>query len=641
MASGSTPECSDTTDDQLCPYHNNMHLEMYCETCERAVCSDCFYKETEEKNGPETRPAPVCYLDHKWTSKAGYTELIRKREFEIKESCKLLTGLYESCDKQVDAVDENAEKLKGQVDEYLNRLRNEHFDSSRQILLDLVTGMTENRKALLTDRKRIVEKHEEKLRKAKAFLENQPSEKSASFYKKLVKDTNDAIDDTQKLLSLPHELQVDLAFRSSFAEDIISEFKMKLEQLVCLPIPKFACPSDVRTTGSGARVAVVGEQAVFEIMFIAAQNPSEMPYVIADRDNVTCTLEPMIDGEPIIDGDPINCNCIREADDRYSVYYTVKQTGDYSVKFLIGSRRVSIFPQKITAINCYYQQLHQLGSATVCIDQVKKLHKPLGLAVAADGTMVIVEGSANQVTIKRKKGIPRKSFGRRGTAAGHFVEPCDVALVDDTHILVTDTGNHRIQKFTLAGQQFVAQVGEDKIQPTAIAIDCKQKRVFTLDKRENCVQALSFDLQFLHISIHCPDDAPLTCVGVDSVEGMIYVGCKEHYIHKYDQARLQKCDQARQPLINFNHHHVDLHQPSCLCVSQLGLVFVGDAESNSILMFDSAGKCLQRFDNLSADHPELPPVFGYPSGLAVDASNSLYYSDNDRLYVIRLMELLL
>ena len=617
-----------------------MHLEMYCETCERAVCSDCICKETNTENGPETWPA--CYLHHRRTSKAAYTELIRKNEFEIKESCKRLRGLYESCDKQVDAVDENAEKLKGQVEEYLTRLRNEHFDSSRKILLDLVTGMTEKRKALITDRKRIAEKHEEKLREAKAFLENQPSEKSASFYKKLHKDTKDAIDDTQKILTLPHELQVDLAFRSSFAENIISEFKMKLEQLVCLPIPKLACPSDVRTTGSGARVAVVGEQAVFEVTFIATQNPSEMPYVIADRDNVTCTLEPLINGEPIIiiDGDdPITeCNCTREADDRYSVHYTVKQTGDYLVNFLIGSRRVSIFPQKITAIT---QRLHQPGSA-VHIDQVKKLHRPLGLAVAADGTMVIVEGSANQVTVKRKFGIPRKSFGRRGTAAGQFVEPCDVALVDDTHILVTDTGNHRIQKFTLAGQQFVAQVQEDKIQPTAIAVDCKEKRVFILDKRENCVQVLSFDLQFLHISIHCPDNAPvLTCVGVDSVDGMIYVGCKEHYIHKYDQARLQECDQVRQPLINFNHQHKDLYQPSCLCVSQLGLVFVGDAESNSILMFDSAGKCLQRFDNLGADHPELPPVFGYPSGLAVDASNSLYYSDNDRLYVIRLMELLL
>ena len=549
-----------------------------------------------------------------------------------------MRGLYESCDKQVDAVDENAEKLKGQVEEYLTRLRNEHFDSSRKILLDLVTGMTEKRKALITDRKRIAEKHEEKLREAKAFLENQPSEKSASFYKKLHKDTKDAIDDTQKILTLPHELQVDLAFRSSFAENIISEFKMKLEQLVCLPIPKLACPSDVRTTGSGARVAVVGEQAVFEITFIAAQNPSEMPYVIADRDKVKCTLEPMIDGEPIIDGDPIKCNCTREADDRYSVYYTAKQTGDYSVNFLIGSRHVSIFPQKITAIN--NQQLYQPGS-TVRIDQVKRLHKPLGLAVAADGMMVIVDHSANQVTVKKKFGIPRKSFGRKGTAAGQFMEPCDVALVDDTHILVTDTGNHRIQKFTLAGQ-FVAQVGEDKIQPTAIAVDSKEKRVFILDKRENCVQALSFDLQFLNISIHCPDNASLTCVGVDSVDGMIYVGCKEHYIHKYDQVRLQKCDQARQPLANFNHQHEGLRQPSCLCVSQLGLVFVGVAESNNILMFDSAGKCLQKFDNLHADNPKLP-VFGNPSGLAVDASNNLYYSDkdNDCLYVIRLMDLLL
>ena len=128
---------------------------------------------------------------------------------------------------------------------------------------------------------------------------------------------------------------------------------------------------------------------------------------------------------------------------------------------------------------------------------VERLHKPLGIAVAANDKMAIVEGSANQVTLK-KIHTHRKSFGRKGTAAGQYVEPCDVAFVNNTLIVVTDTGNHRIQKFTCAGQ-FVAQVAKEKIQPTAIVVDCLKKRVFILDKEENCVWALSFDLQFLDI----------------------------------------------------------------------------------------------------------------------------------------------
>ena len=640
MASGSTPECSNTTDDQLCPDHNNMHLEMYCETCERAVCHDCIcdQRDMEEKNDPGTRP--VCYRDHTRKSKATYTTLMRKKKSEIEESCEVLRSLCEGCDKQADTIGEHAEELKGQVENYLHKVHEEIFVSSKKILLDLVTGMTESQKTLLTERRQTAEKYEERLRKAKAFLENQPSEKNANFYKKLLDDTTGAIDDTEKLRSLPQKLQVNVEFRSSFAEFLLGQFKTQLEQSVCLPIPKPAGPGDIRTTGSGARVAVVGVQAEFEITFTAARDFSEVPRVILDRDNVTCTLEPILNGDPII------CSCTKKANDRYTVYYTVKRAGAYLVNFQIGSQHVSTFPPTITAINITFQQYgdrvdgaRKVGS-TGHIDPIKKLHKPLGIAVAADGMIAIVEGSANQVTLK-KAGTHRRSFGRRGTAVGQFVEPCDVAFVDDTHIIVTDTGNHRIQKFTLAGQ-FVAQVAKEKIQPTAIAIDCLEKIVFILDKEENCVQALSFDLQFLHISIHCPDNAPLTCVGVDPVDGMIYVGCKKHYIHKYDQVRLQKCDQVRQPLINFNHQHENFCQPSCLCVSQLGLVFVGDAESNNILMFDSAGKCLQRFDNLGADNPKLP-VFGNPSGLAVDASDSLYYSDrdNDCLYVIRLMDLLL
>ena len=636
MASRSIPECNNTTDDQLCPDHTNMHLEMYCETCERAVCYDCISEQDTEETNSDPGTRPVSHRDHTLKSKATYTTLIRKKRSEIEESCEVLSSLLKSCDKQADTIGEHAEELKGQVEEYLNKVQAEILDSSKEIMLELVTGMTESKKKDLTIRKQKAKEYEEKLSKAKAFLENQPNEKNASFYKELLDDTTRAIDGTKAIQPLPEKLQVNVKFQSSSAESFFRQFKTQLEKSVCLPMPIPASACNIRITGPGARVAVVREQAEFELTFTAVQDVTEVPYFILGSD-VKCTLTPKSDDDPVM----IECGCTKEANDRYTVCYTVEQPGVYLANIQVGSQRVSIHQLIITAINTGFRVdgQRQLGSTSPPI-MVERLHEPLGIAVAANGKMAIVEGSANQVTLK-KIGTQRKSFGRRGTAAGQFVGPCDVAFVDNTHIIVTDTGNHRIQKFTRAGQ-FVAQVAKEKIQPTAIAVDCLEKRVFILDKEENCVRALSFDLQFLDISIHCPDNAPLTCVGVDSVGGIIYVGCKEHYIHKYDQVQLQKCDQDRQPPINIKPQHENLHQPSCLCVSQLGLVFVGDAESNNILMFDSAGKCLQRFDNLGADNPKLP-VFGNPSGLAVDASNILYYSDKDNncLYVIRPMDLLL
>ena len=112
-----------------------------------------------------------------------YTMLMRKKRSEIEESCEVLRSLLESCDKQADTIGEHAEELKGQVDEYLHKVQAEIFDSSRKILLDLVTGMTESQKKLLTEHKQTAKEYEERLRKAKAFLENPPNEKNATFYR--------------------------------------------------------------------------------------------------------------------------------------------------------------------------------------------------------------------------------------------------------------------------------------------------------------------------------------------------------------------------------------------------------------------------------------------------------------------------
>ena len=62
------------------------------------------------------------------------------------------------------------------------------------------------------------------------------------------------------------------------------------------------------------------------------------------------------------------------------------------------------------------------------------------------------------------------SFGSRGSQAGQFRFPLDMSIDDEGMVYVTDSHNHRIQKFTLQGE-FVAQLKGEMNLPTGITID--------------------------------------------------------------------------------------------------------------------------------------------------------------------------
>ena len=147
---------------------------------------------------------------------------------------------------------------------------------------------------------------------------------------------------------MPEALQVNVEFRSPLAENLLQDFQKRFRQLVCLPIPEPVGPSDIRITGSGARVAVVGVLAEFELTFTTVQDVTEVLDFILDSD-VKCTLMSKSDGDPVM------IECSKKVDDRYTVCYTVKQPGVYLANIQVGSQRASIYQLTITAINTCFR----------------------------------------------------------------------------------------------------------------------------------------------------------------------------------------------------------------------------------------------------------------------------------------------
>ena len=71
---------------------------------------------------------------------------------------------------------------------------------------------------------------------------------------------------------------------------------------------------------------------------------------------------------------------------------------------------------------------------------------PQGIAV--NSTHILVADSGNhRIQIFEHDGTPAGTFGSEGTTAiGEFTSPYGIAT-NSTHILITDSGNHRIQIF--------------------------------------------------------------------------------------------------------------------------------------------------------------------------------------------------
>ena len=82
---------------------------------------------------------------------------------------------------------------------------------------------------------------------------------------------------------------------------------------------------------------------------------------------------------------------------------------------------------------------------------------------------------------ERYLSTPLASFGGHGTGDGQFNEPAGIA-VNDTAIIVVDTGNNRVQEFTAAG----AYSRSSTVVPGRLR-GCSRHQYVAVDNSENAL----------------------------------------------------------------------------------------------------------------------------------------------------------
>lgn len=273
---------------------------------------------------------------------------------------------------------------------------------------------------------------------------------------------------------------------------------------------------------------------------------------------------------------------------------------------------------------------------------------PRGMALAPDGSLYVADSRNHRIQHLAPDGTVLHVWGRFADQAsgdapgGTFYEPWDVAVGQDGSVYVSDTWNHRVQKFTADGQ-FLGMWGffgqgegpEAFWGPRGLAVD-QQGQLYVMDTGNKRV--VIFD----------PDGNFITQFGMagfdlgqfDEPVGIAIDANNNIFITDTWNQRIQvlSASETGQFLIPLRAwdvsgwHGQSLENKPLLAVSPVnGHVFATDPESPRVIEYDQEGSVIRAWGDYSLG----TDGFGLASGVAVASDGDVWVSDGANNVLLR------
>jgi sugar lactone lactonase YvrE len=268
-----------------------------------------------------------------------------------------------------------------------------------------------------------------------------------------------------------------------------------------------------------------------------------------------------------------------------------------------------------------------------------QLMLPRNVAIGPDGLLYIADSGNHRIQVFDADGRYIRSWGEFGDGPGQFNEPWSLA-VDENHVYVADTWNHRLQKFTLDGQ-WVTTLGESgspESPESGGGLFFGPRDILILSDGSLLVT----DTGNHRLQLFDPDGNFIRAVGGNgALPGQFFepvgIGLNSDgsiYVVDTWNGRIQQFDSLLQPIFEWP---VDawsgdsINNKPYLAVDESGQIFVSDPEAYRVLIFDSAGNYLGRFGQYSPD----TDGFGLPNGITSDGQGHLYVADASNNRILR------
>ena len=265
---------------------------------------------------------------------------------------------------------------------------------------------------------------------------------------------------------------------------------------------------------------------------------------------------------------------------------------------------------------------------------------PKGLALDTAGNIYVVDTRNYRVQVLNSEGVFQRAWGSQGTGPGQFQEPWGIAVDSDGYVYVADTWNHRIQKFDSTGK-FVTTWGAfgdvggvlgDPLLlygPRGIVVD-SQKNVLVSDTGNKRIVKYTSEGQFVQQwggSGTLEGQLREPCgVAVDANDGVYVADVWNQRVQEFDRNGAYL---AQWPVVGWE-SEAPVNKPY-LAIGSQGSVYVTQPDYHRVVKFNGGGQVLAMWGQYGSNDQGLST----PSGIAVDAAGFIYVADSCNNRVVK------
>uniref|UniRef100_A0ABM0M034 Tripartite motif-containing protein 2-like n=1 Tax=Saccoglossus kowalevskii TaxID=10224 RepID=A0ABM0M034_SACKO len=239
------------------------------------------------------------------------------------------------------------------------------------------------------------------------------------------------------------------------------------------------------------------------------------------------------------------------------------------------------------------------------------------LSITAYKTHVL--GSPVKINVIPKKGFLRK-FGENGLAVGQLRNPHGVIITRNRNVLVCDTGNNRLQIFTLDGNHLKSIKFTNFAKPftphySAISDD---GYIFTTDHNNKQVVVCDENGKLIRVFGSKELQSPYG-VAISPINGNVYVtDFRSHCVRIYSELGVY--------MTSFGSSGTgdsQFNKPWDIAIGNTGNIIVSDYSNNRIQVFDNNCRLLHVFGCQGNKEGEM----NGPMGVATDTDGCVYICD--------------
>ena len=568
-----------------CFVHEDKELELYCETCGELICTRCALKGGK-------------HHDHRYEE---LEQAFRKYKEEI-------TSSLEPMEKQVTIMKETLAQLDARCGEISDqrtatavnihvtfRRLEEVLDVRETELISQLDQVTQSKMKGLAVQRDQIETTLAQLCSCLHFMRESLRTGSEGDVLKMKTNTVRQVNE----LTIPFQQDT---LEPSTDADIVFSARADMTSACQNYGQVFAAgspdPSKCHVASKVAKVAVVGEKCTAILQAINFEGELCKESIKSFECNYVSEIT----------GIGASCSVERSGQSQYEINYQPTIKGRHQLHAKVQGQHIRGSPFSVAVKS----PVEKLGTP---IRTIGGVDGPWGVAINQRGEVVV---AGHRVSVFSPSGKELRSFGT------YALCPCEVAVDGEGNILVADSWNHCIQRFTSEGQ-FLASVGtygSGHLEFSGIAFNASNNKVYVADAYNHRIQVLNSDLTFSSTfgksgsgKGQFKDPWGITC---DS-NGKVYVA--DHSNH-----RIQVFTAGGKFLHMFGRHgqgRGELDCPVGVAIDTSGMVYVSEVGNDRVSVFTSGGQFVTSFGRRG----EGPGEFERPCGLAVDNSGVVYVCD--------------